>query len=120
MCFWVEPADALWSISKQTVLAQLLAQLLTLSFKQSAVLPAYLPPLLRCVQFLLDLLQRGFLAGRSGGLQFGATVEGGRLQDDLEGLAAGALAQLDHLHVADVAQVQVDHALYRGSSRTGG
>lgn len=71
---------------------------------------AHLPPLLGGVQLLLDLLQRGLPAWGRGRLQLGAAVEGGRLQDDLEGLAAGTLAQFDHLHVADVAQVQVHHA----------
>lgn len=68
-----------------------------------------LSSLLSSVQFLLDLLQWGFLARRRGRPQLGPAVEGRRLQDDLEGLTARPLAQLDHLHVPDVTQVQVHH-----------
>lgn len=61
------------------------------------------------VQFLVDLLQWWFGPGRGGHLGLWAPVEGGGLEDDLEGLAAGAFIQLDHLHVPDTAQVQVHH-----------
>lgn len=77
-----------------------------------------LPPLLSSVQFLLDLLQRRLWARRRGGPQLGAAVEGGRLQDDLEGLAAGPLAELDDLHVSDVAEVQVHHPHICGGDAT--
>lgn len=76
----------------------------------------HLPPLLRGVQLLLDLRQRRLLAGRRGGPQLRGTIEGRRLQDDLEGLAARALAQLNDLHVPDVAQVQVHHACKKTAS----
>lgn len=69
----------------------------------------HLPSLVRSIQLLLDFLQGGFLARGRDHLQVGAAIEGGRLQDDLEGVPAGALAQLNHLHVPDVTQVQVHH-----------
>lgn len=78
---------------------------------------AHLSSLLGGVQLLLDILQRWLPPRGRGHLQLGATIEGGRLQDDLEGLAAGTLAQLDHLHVTDVAQVQVNHAGCKRSRR---
>lgn len=72
--------------------------------------PTHLPPFLSSIQFLLDLRQRWFLARRCRGPELGGAVEGGWLQNDLEGLATRSLAQFDHLHVPDVAEVQVHHA----------
>lgn len=68
-----------------------------------------LPPLLGGVKFLLNSLQRGFMAGWSGRPQLGTAVKRGRLQNDFKGSSTRTLVQLDHLHVTNVAQVQVHH-----------
>lgn len=74
------------------------------------MLQAYAPhlsSLLGCVQFLLDLFQRGVPAGREGRLKFPLSIEGWWSEDDLEGLAWGSLVQLNDLHVFNDAQVEV-------------
>ena len=70
---------------------------------------SYLPPALRRLQLLLDLLQGRVSAWGDGGVEVVVPLEGGRPQDHLEGLTRGPLVQLDHLHVSDDAQVEVHH-----------
>jgi len=67
----------------------------------------YLPPLLRRLQLLLDLLQGWVTPPGQGGVELGDAIKRRGLQDDLEGLPRGALVELDDFHVGDDAPGEV-------------